>query len=139
MVTPYSVKKEVPKTNPRTHKVEYNSVTEWTSNAEQREKFIKQFGEKRFLEVAKEDKRYGELEYLPFPEGFSWLINHFFKIWRHCESDINGNKIFTPRQITDYCDCFGVNINYHERFLILKMKEWAIEAISQLKAEKEKD
>lgn len=112
---------------------------EWTSNADKREDFVKKFGEKKFLELCKDDERLAELQPIPFPEGFTWLSNHFFKIWRHCEIDINGNRIFTPRQIIDYCECFGVKMTYPERKMILKMKEWAVEAIAELKSDKEKD
>ncbi|MCQ2086563.1 MAG: hypothetical protein MJZ37_00605 [Bacilli bacterium] len=112
--------------------------TEWTSNAEKRQEFIDKFGEKKFDELAKEDPKFAELQPLPFPEGFTWLFNHFYKIWRHCETDINGNRIFTPRQIIDYCQCFGVTMNFRERAMVLKMKEWAVEAIVELKKEKEK-
>ena len=138
-MTPYSVKREVLKANPTTHKTEKTTVTEWKTGAEEREDFVKKFGEKKLEEIAKKDERYARLQFLPFPEGFSWITNHFMKIWRHCETDINGNRIFTPRQIVDYCECFGIKINCHERMLILKMKEWATEAIAELKNEKDKD
>lgn len=132
-MTPYAVHRSV--INPTTKKSEQK--TEWKTKAEEREEFIKSFGEKRFNEVCKIDERYSELQPLPFPEGFTWIVQHFLKIWRHCETDINGNRIFTPRQILDYCNCFGVNLNYHERQFIIKMKEWTVEAIAELKSEKE--
>lgn len=112
--------------------------TEWTSGAEKRQDFINKFGEKKFQEVAKKDKRYAELEFIPFPECYTWLVNQFFNIWKNCEVDMMGNKIFTPRQILDYCECFGTPMTYRERKMIMKMKEWAEEAIAELKREKEK-
>ena len=96
-------------------------------------------GEDKLKEIAKMDENYEKLMFLQFPEGFDWIINHFLKIWRHCETDLNGNRIFTPRQIIDYCNCFGVKMTYHERLLVLKMKEWTVEAIAELKREKEKE
>lgn len=59
-------------------------------------------------------------------------------MWKCCEIDMMGNRIFTPRHIMDYCECFGIPLTYRERQLILKLKEWANEAIAELKAEKEK-
>ncbi len=138
-MTPYSVKKSIIKTNPKTHKAETTTETEWKTGAEERENFIKRFGEDKLKEIAKMDENYEKLMFLQFPEGFDWIINHFLKIWRHCETDLNGNRIFTPRQIIDYCNCFGVKMTYHERLLVLKMKEWTVEAIAELKREKEKE
>lgn len=133
-MTPYAVHRSV--INPSTKKSEQK--TEWKTKVEDRENFIKTFGEKRFKQVCKEDPKFAELDFLPFPEGFNWIVQQFLKIWRHCEIDINGNRIFTPRTIIDYCNCFGINLNYHERQFIIKMKEWVVEAIAQLKSEKEK-
>lgn len=138
MVTPYYVEKDVAKSNPRTHKMEHSTKKEWTSNAERMSDFIKKFGESKFNEISKVDEKFAELHYLDFPIGSDWIVNHFFQIWKHCEYDINGNKIFTPKQILDYCECFGVYMTYREKQLIMKMKEWAIEAIAELKKEKEK-
>ena len=50
---------------------------------------------------------------------------------------MSGNRIFTPKTISEYCDCFGVEFTYHERYFILQMKEWAVSAIAKVKEEKE--
>lgn len=141
MITPFSEKRSV--INKTTHK--HEDKTEWVTNSEKREEFLSQFGkdrakgEKRLEELAQLNNKYVNLVPLPFPQNFDWIINHFLKIWRHCETDINGNKVFTTRAVLDYCNCFGVNINYHERRLLFQMKEWAVEAMVELKKEKERE
>lgn len=125
---PHPVKHSV--LNPTTKKKE--EKTEWKTNVDKREDFIKKFGIKKFNEVCKVDPKWAELQDIPIPNGFNWLWYHFLQIWRHCESDLNGNKIFTPRQITDYCECFSVEMTARERRQIMMFEEWAEITISKL-------
>ena len=78
-----------------------------------------------------------KLRDIEFPKGTSWLFNHFYAIWKHCEVDLSGNRILTPRTIMDYCECFGVNMTFRERQLMLKMHEWATESIAQVRENKD--
>lgn len=125
---PHPVKHSV--MNPTTKKKE--DKTEWKTNIDKREDFIKKFGIKKFNEICKADPKWAELQDIPMPEGFQWLWYHFLQIWRHCESDLSGNKIFTPRQITDYCECFCVDMTVRERRQIMAFEEWAQVTVSKM-------
>ena len=112
---------------------EKQTKTEYKTHIEEREDFIKVNGKKKFDDVCKVSKRHAELQDIPIPDGFKWVWSHFLEIWRHCESDINGNRIFTPKQITDYSECFGVEFTVREKKEIMMFEEWAEVSISRLK------
>lgn len=44
-----------------------------------------------------------------------------------------GNKIITPADVNAYCECFKVDLTIEEREIIFLMKEWAGEAVAELK------
>jgi hypothetical protein len=111
----------------------------WKTKLDERNDFIKKFGESEFNKICQTDEKFAKLKDLDFPKGCSWLFNHFYSIWKDCECDINGNKIFTPKQIMDYCLCFGIQMTFRERQEIMMIKEWAFEGISKVKAETDND
>ena len=114
-------------------------------NVDKREKFIQNFGgkdrkkgERRFFEIGETDEQYKKLRELPPPPKFKWIYRHFMTIWQNCEYDFGGNVIFTFRTVNEYVECMKVPFTVEEKRLLFKMKQWALEAISELK-EKDKD
>ena len=125
---PHSAERSV--YNPKTKKQEKKRYT--ITNLEKRDKFIKSFGDKEFRKICLQDDSYAKLQDIPFPPGWTWLFNHFYSMWRHCECDFNGNRIFTPKVITDYCECFKVKLTVREKREVMMMHEWASMAIAEL-------
>lgn len=119
-----------PSLNPKTHKKE--TKTTYVCNAQKRDDFISKFGQSEFDRISAADEDWGKLRDIPFPKGTKWLFSHFYEMWSGCAADFSGNKILTPREITDYCVCFGVRLSYRERRLIMDMRRWAFEAIAEL-------
>lgn len=132
MNTPYSVRKEVYKKGKKTEK------TEWVRNSDKKKDFIEKFGEKRFKDVSRTDERLAKLVSPPLPPRFQWIWLHFLDIWRTCSHDFNGNVIFTPRTLIDYCECFRVFFSVQEKHLLFRIKVWAEDEMYQLK-EKNKE
>lgn len=116
--------------DPKTHSKA--TRTEYVCNAQKRDGFIRKFGKAEFDRVSAADEEWGRLRDIPFPKGTNWLFDHFYRIWTGCAADFSGSKILTPRQILDYCECFGVRLTYRERGLIMRMRHWAFEAISEM-------
>jgi hypothetical protein len=114
-----------------------NEKTEYITNVSTREDFIKKFGQKKFDELSLVDDNLNKLKDIPMPQGFVWLFSHFLEIWRSCESNLSGYKIFTPKQILDYSDCFCVDFSVREKRLLLKWKEWADITIAELNKSKD--
>jgi hypothetical protein len=110
--------------------------SEYITKISEREDFIKKFGQKKFDELSLIDDNLSKLRDIPMPQGFVWLFSHFLEIWRNCETNLNGYKIFTPRQILDYSDCFCVYFSVREKQLLLKWKEWADITIADLNKSK---
>ncbi len=54
------------------------------------------------------------------------------QIWQGCEYDFNGNPIFTFRTINDYVECMKVPLTVSDKKLLLKMKAWAMNTISEM-------
>jgi len=106
-------------------------------NVDKREDFVKKFGKKRFLEVCKKDPTFKKLQEIPCPPEYSWIFNHFMTIWQNAEYDMMGNVIFTYRTINDYVECMKVPLTVMDKKELFKMKTWAMNAISELKEEKE--
>lgn len=104
---------------------------------EERDKFIKQFGEEEFNLMTQTDERYKNLESVPIPEGYDWVWSIFLDIWRNCERDMAGNVIFTTRSLIDYEECYETKIGVYNKRILMKMKQWALETICSL--EKEED
>lgn len=75
------------------------------------------------------------LKDIPLPSDYTWLFSHFLMIWQNCEYDLSGTKVFHFRDITDYEKVFGVSFTYHERRMIVKMKNWAFEIIAEFQKE----
>lgn len=106
--------------------------TKYVRNIDRREDFIRKFKQKAFDKICEEDESWAKLKTIPIPNGYIWLFNHFLEIWYMCDVDFGGNRIFQTKDILNYCKCFGVNISYYERYLLVKMKGWAMSEISQL-------
>lgn len=132
MNTPYSVKKPVMK------KGKQETKTEWVRNSDKKKDFIEKFGEQKFHQVAlKDPDKWGKFEEPEFPKRFQWIWFQFLNIWKTCEHDFNGNVIFTPRVILDYCECFCVTLTVNEKHLLFRMKTWAEDVIYSLKEKDE--
>lgn len=116
--------------NPKSSKKE--TKTKYVANIEKREDFIKKFGQEEFNRISESDEKWNKLKDIPIPHPFMWLFRHFLMIWRHCEHDLNGNKIFRPVDITQYSECFEVKFTIEEKRLMLLMKEWASSTIIEL-------
>ena len=114
------------------------SKTRYVRNIDRRDDFIKKFGEEAFEEVCITDEKWAKLKSVQIPDGCRWLFGHFLEIWYLCSYDFGGNRVFTTRDIIDYCECFGVNIGYYDRHVIMKMKSWAMSEIALLGKEEEK-
>lgn len=117
-----------------------SSETEWVRNVDKRENFIKKFGgkdrelgEKKFLEVCKKDPNYEKLQDILCPPQYSWIFKHFMQIWQNAEHDMMGNVVFTFRTINEYVECFKVPLTVEDKEELFKMKNWALETISELK------
>lgn len=119
-------------TSPKSKTGEKKSRTVLKKNIDEREKFIKIFSREEFDKLCAEDPKWAKYRDEPFPPGTSWLFGHFLEMWYSCRSDFNGNKIFTPRTILDYCECFGVELTIFERRKIMSMKHWAVSVIQEL-------
>lgn len=83
------------------------------------------------------DERYKKLENIPLPDGYSWLWSVFLDIWRNCERDMAGNVVLTTRSLIDYENCFEVDLGIYNKRLLIKMKNWAQEAIYKVESEEE--
>lgn len=103
---------------------------------DKRKNFVKAFGKEKFLELAKTEPKYKKLLSIKIPVGYSWLWGHFLRIWRDCEHDMNGYPIITPASVLAYMEYFAVYFDIRQRELIMKMKGWAIEVISDLRKDK---
>ena len=101
-------------------------------NRDKREDFIKAHGEDDFERISKLDPKWKQLENLTLPIKFSWIWSQFIQIWGTCEHDFNGNVIFTPRAVLDYCECFKVSMTVYERRLLFRMKSWACDEKSKV-------
>ncbi len=51
---------------------------------------------------------------------------------------MSGNAIFTYRTVNEYVECMKVPFTVEDKQYLFKMKNWALESISELK-EKDKD
>lgn len=108
-------------------------------NVEKREKFIKSFGEAKFLETCKKDPNFERLKEVPCPPEYAWIFKHFKQIWQNCEHDMMGNIIFTFRTINEYVECFKVPFTVEDKKELFKMKVWAQATISSLEEEKKQE
>lgn len=129
----YAVKKT--ETNPKTKKTETKTV--YTRNIDKREDFIKKFKQSAFEDICKTDIKWAKLKTIPIPSGCEWIFSHFLEIWYLCDVDFGGNKIFRPKDIIEYCECFGITMSYYERRLLLKMKSWAMSEIFKLNTDED--
>lgn len=102
-------------------------------NVDERIKFIEKFGEQRFLETCKKDKKFEQLKEIPCPPEYSWIFRHFMSIWQNAEYDMAGNVIFTYRTVNDYVECMKVPLTVEDKKMLFRMKVWALNAISELK------
>ena len=114
--------------------------TEWKRNVDIREKFIKsrggnnrKLGEQKFFEMGETEERYKKLRDIPIPKEYNWIFKHFMQIWQGCEYDMVGNIIFTFRTINDYVECMKVPFTVEDKKMLLKIKAWACNTISEMK------
>lgn len=135
LITPHA--EERPYLDPKTKKKKTKTI--YVTNYDKREDFIKKFKQKGFERACQHDENMAKLQDIPIPPCFEWLFGHFLRIWRHCETDINGNIMLGPRQILDYMNCFNIYFTVRERDEILMFKEWATISISQVKKENKND
>lgn len=84
------------------------------------------------------DEYWASLKDLPLPSQFEYIFRKFMDIRESCQYDFSGNIIFTPRQILDYEECFGLSFSYYERTLLMKMKTWASIGIAKASEPKNK-
>jgi hypothetical protein len=54
-------------------------------------------------------------------------------IWQNCEYDFGGNVVFTFRTVNEYVECMKVPFTVEDKRLLFKMKQWALETISEFK------
>lgn len=118
--------------------------TVWVRNYETRERIIKAKGGDtsdpvaykkaydEFIEMGKLDEKYEKLRDIPIPTEYSWIWEHFLNIWRGCEYDFNGNPKFTFQTLNDYVECMKVPLSVEDKKELLKIKAWAMNAISEL-------
>lgn len=97
---------------------------------DERDKFIRQKGEKEFIKLCKVSPKMAQLQDIEIPECYTFVFNHFLEIWHYAASDFNGNKIITFGTINDYVRCMKVPLEIRHRKMILKIKDWAEEQIS---------
>lgn len=109
------------------------NYTEYVRNIDKRNDFIKKYGQKKFDEICKVDKHWAELTDIPLPNRFKWLWDKFITLWQISDIDLNGNIIFTPRTVLDYCELFKVTFSHTEILLMFRMKNWASGTIYELK------
>jgi hypothetical protein len=118
--------------------------TEWKRNVDLREKFIKsrggnnrKLGEQKFFEMGETEERYKKLRDIPIPKEYNWIFKHFMQIWQGCDYDMMGNIIFTFHTINEYVECMEVPLTVEDKKMLLKMKAWACNTISEMKDKNE--
>lgn len=79
------------------------------------------------------DESKAKLKDIPIPKQYSWIWRHFLSIWYQCEHDMMGNIIFTYRTVNDYVECMKVPLTVLDKKYLFKMKEWAIESVSEVR------
>ena len=112
--------------------------TEWKRNVDIREKFIKsrggnnrKLGEQKFFEMGEVEEKYKKLRDIPIPKEYNWIFKHFMQIWQGCDYDMMGNIIFTFHTINEYVECMEVPLTVEDKKMLLKMKAWACNTISE--------
>ena len=101
-------------------------------NSLDRDNFIKRFGKEKFEKLVQTDSYYKRFREPSIPLGCNWIWRHFMMIWQNCNHDFGGNPILSFGEINDYETCMKVKLSLVEKRLILKMKDWAMEKISEL-------
>lgn len=105
---------------------------ETSRHYEERKKFIEQFGIERFDKETGPGKTFEKFVDIPIPNQYSYIWEHFIYIWSQSDYDMNGNKIFTFGTVKEYQDLFGYDFSPNEIKLFFKMKNWAVEIVSEL-------
>lgn len=135
MNTRYSVKKKVKKAGKEI------TETEWRCNSDKKREYMTTYHlktDKEFADKVKGYENWSKFISPPLPSRFQWIWLHFLDIWRTCSRDFNGNVIMTPRTLIDYCECFKVFFTVQEKHLLFRIKNWAEDAMYQVR-EKNKD
>lgn len=101
-------------------------------NCEERDRFIKQYSKRRFDDVCGKDEKWNKLRDIPIPERYEWIWEHFIAIWQQSLVDFNGNRQIDYRTVMDYAECMKVPLSVTDKRLIMKMKAWAFEQISEM-------
>lgn len=89
-------------------------------------------GYNAFLKLCKTDENWNKLKDIPVPIKYEWIWEHFLTLWRYCQRDFNGNVIMTFRELNDYVQCMKVPLSVEDKKEILKIKQWAVNVISDL-------
>ena len=89
----YAVRKEVIIKGKKTTKTTY------VRNRDKRDKFISQFGKKKFDEISKNDGEWNRLRELELPKRFNWIWLQFLQVWGTCYRDWETGLIVTGKQI----------------------------------------
>lgn len=101
-------------------------------NCDSRQKFIERFGEERFKKLTETDSYYSKFKEPVIPPGCKWIFGQFMYIWANAEADgMTGRRIFSFRLINEYVECMKVPLTVAEKKLLLRMRGWAEEVISE--------
>ena len=133
MNTPYSVVKK------KLQKGKESTTTEWRSNSDRKKEYMETYHLKTEAEYAERTRNFENWSRFiepSFPSRFQWIWFQFLDIWRTCSRDFNGNVVFTPRVLIDYCECFKVSLTVYEKRLLFRIKTWAEDEIYKLREKK---
>lgn len=131
MYYPHSVKKTV--TDGKSGK-KHEETVRGVRNSLDRDNFIKRFGEERFLKLTETDSYYKKYREPKIPVGCNWIWRHFLDIWNNCNTDFNGYPILSFAEINAYEQCMDIHFSLVEKRLLLKIRNWVLEEISELKS-----
>lgn len=105
---------------------------EMVRNCDERDNFIKQFGIEKFDKECQPGKTFEKYSDIPIPEQYNYIWEHFLTIWANSEFDFNGRKVISFGTVRDYEQCFGYSFTIKEKTLLFKIKNWAMEIVSEL-------
>ena len=125
---PHSVKKQV--RDGKTGKLREESES-GIRNADRRDTLRKQFGEEKWKNLVENDSHYKKYKDPEVPEGNRWIFNQFLYIYFNSGFDsMGGSSLLSFHSLNAYVKCMEAPLTIAEKKLILKMKGWASETIS---------
>lgn len=102
-------------------------------NSDERDRFIKAFGEEKFKKVQETDKRFAKLKDPDIPVGCNWIFSQFLYLYFNTKADgMTGRIQLSFIDINEYQKCMKVPLTVAEKKLLIKMAHWAGEEISEL-------